>query len=85
MDGMNEEKNINKFFDVIDGLNKQAISHIRSGDFDKAIGIYNLKIKFINFAYLEDIICVERAISMTEDTQTTIRTLRKEQINETNK
>lgn len=75
MDGV---KQINDFFDVIDGFNAQAISHIKRGDIQGAIDLYKLKCKFITWAYEADVICIERASTMLTDTNSIIKSLRGE-------
>lgn len=66
---MYNEKLINVFYDNIDLFNKKAVSFIKNGYIDNAIEIYKRKIDYIRYSYEFDVINLERAMSMTDDTK----------------
>ena len=66
------EKLMSKFFDNIDGFNKLAISYIKDGFIDKAIEVYEEKLKYIRYSYEFNVISAERACIMRIDTRRVI-------------
>ena len=69
---MHDTDLMSKFFDNIDGFNKQAISYIKDGFVDKAIEVYEKKLEYIRYAFEFDVISAERACIMRIDTRRVI-------------
>lgn len=69
---MYNEDLMSKFFDNIDAFNKLAISYIKDGFIDKAIEVYEEKLKYIRYSYEFGVISTERACIMRIDTRRVI-------------
>lgn len=61
--------NINKFYDNIDGFNRQGALFLKAGNVENAIETYVKKIEYIRYAYEFKVISFERACQMTRDTK----------------
>lgn len=72
---MDIEKNINKFFDLLDNFNEIGVGFVKNGDFKNAIKTYETKNAFIRLGYEYNIICIENATAMTKRNNELIRTL----------
>ena len=72
---MEKEKLLNVFFDNIEGFNNLGSTFIKRGDIEKAIEIFKKKIDYIRYSYEFEIISLERALQMMEDTKHLINIL----------
>lgn len=72
---MDNEKNINNFFDIISEFNRIGYELVKNGDFKKAIHAFKLKKDFIRQGYDFNIISIERTVRMINQTNEIIRTL----------
>lgn len=66
---MDNEKLIIKFFDNIDGFNRQGVLFLKGGNVEKAIETYVKKIEYIRYAHEFDVISSEMACQLTRDTK----------------